>query len=115
MQIGTQGERSTGLLRQGCAAESGGQTCGIQNLCCAGQGGSTRNCCRPGAGRGYARRRKLETGREAENHLPWMLERDDFSSNRHPTLSFCLSMISAQTRSAFVARGNRYPLFRIML
>src|SRR5258707_1457195 len=26
-----------------------------------------------------------------------MLERDDFSSNRHPALSFCLSMISAQT------------------
>ena len=30
-------------------------------------------------------------------------------------LAFCLSMISAQTRSAFVARENRYPLFRIML
>ena len=29
--------------------------------------------------------------------------------------SFCLSMISAQTRSADVARENRYPLFRIML
>src|SRR5580700_5788461 len=28
---------------------------------------------------------------------------------------YCLSMISAQTRSAFVARENRYPLFRIML
>jgi len=26
-----------------------------------------------------------------------------------------LSMISAQTRSAFVARENRYTLFRIML
>jgi len=26
-----------------------------------------------------------------------------------------LSMISAQTRSAFVARENRFPLFRIML
>jgi hypothetical protein len=26
-----------------------------------------------------------------------------------------LSMISAQTRSAFVARENRLPLFRIML
>jgi len=25
------------------------------------------------------------------------------------------SMISAQTRSAFVARENRFPLFRIML
>jgi len=31
-----------------------------------------------------------------------LLERDDFSSNRHPAQSFCLSMISAQTRSAFV-------------
>jgi len=34
------------------------------------------------------------------------LERDDFSSNRHPDLSFCLSMIFSE---------NRYPLFRIML
>src|SRR2546425_11477733 len=34
------------------------------------------------------------------------LERDDFSSNRHRTLSFCLSMIFSETR---------YPLFRIML
>jgi hypothetical protein len=34
------------------------------------------------------------------------LERDDFSSNRHPALSFCLSMIFPE---------NRCPLFRIML
>jgi len=34
------------------------------------------------------------------------LARDDFSSNRHPALSFCLSMIFSE---------NRYPLFRIML
>jgi uncharacterized membrane protein YhaH (DUF805 family) len=34
------------------------------------------------------------------------LERDDFSSNRLPALSFCLSMIFSE---------NRYPLFRIML
>src|SRR5712671_1594861 len=34
------------------------------------------------------------------------LERDDFSSNRHPALSFCLSMIFSE---------NRSPLFRIML
>jgi len=33
------------------------------------------------------------------------LERDDFSSNRHPALSFCLSMIFSE---------NRYTLFRIM-
>jgi hypothetical protein len=32
-----------------------------------------------------------------------------------PLYFFDLSMISAQTRSAFVARENRYPLFRIML
>jgi len=32
-----------------------------------------------------------------------------------PLYRFELSMISAQTRSAFVARENRYPLFRIML
>jgi hypothetical protein len=34
------------------------------------------------------------------------LERGDFSSNRHPALSFCLGMIFSE---------NRYPLFRIML
>jgi hypothetical protein len=34
------------------------------------------------------------------------LERDDFSSNRHRALSFCLSMIFSE---------NRFPLFRIML
>jgi hypothetical protein len=34
------------------------------------------------------------------------LERDDFSSKRHPALSFCLSMIFSE---------NRYTLFRIML
>src|ERR1700723_780376 len=33
-------------------------------------------------------------------------DRDDFSSNRHPALSFCLSMIFSE---------NRFPLFRIML
>jgi len=32
-----------------------------------------------------------------------------------PLYLFCLSMISAQTRSAFVARKNQYPLLRIML
>jgi hypothetical protein len=32
-----------------------------------------------------------------------------------PLYLFDLGMISAQTRSAFVARENRYPLFRIML
>jgi|GEM_PF-4138156 len=32
-----------------------------------------------------------------------------------PPYLFDLRMISAQTRSAFVARENRYPLFRIML
>jgi hypothetical protein len=34
------------------------------------------------------------------------LEPDDFSSNRHPALAFCLSMIFSE---------NRLPLFRIML
>src|SRR5437773_10695223 len=34
------------------------------------------------------------------------LERDDFSSNRHLALTFCLSMIFSE---------NRYTLFRIML
>jgi hypothetical protein len=34
------------------------------------------------------------------------LERDDLSSNRHPALVYCLSMIFSE---------NRFPLFRIML
>src|SRR5258707_14445648 len=42
-------------------------------------------------------------GHSAPDHA---LERDNFSSNRHPVLSFCLSMIFSE---------NRYPLFRIML
>src|SRR6266852_7612972 len=48
------------------------------------------------------------------------LERDDFSSNRHLALSFCLSMISAQTLCVcregkpvptrrVVARGHAFP------
>src|SRR5205809_4486387 len=32
-----------------------------------------------------------------------------------PRHLFCLSMISGQTRTAFVPRENRYPLFRIIL
>src|SRR5882724_13637980 len=47
---------------------------------------------------------------------PGLLARDDASSNRHPApYLFCLSMIPGQTRTAFVPRENRYPLFRIML
>jgi hypothetical protein len=34
--------------------------------------------------------------RDKPGQAVW-LERDDFSSNRHPALSFCLTMISAQT------------------
>src|SRR5215211_7192118 len=37
---------------------------------------------------------------------PGMLERDDFSSNRHPALGYCWNMIFSE---------NRYPLFGIML
>src|SRR6266849_5493552 len=48
------------------------------------------------------------------------LERDDFPSNRHPALSFCLSVISAQTLRVcregkpvpthrVVARGHAFP------
>ena len=45
------------------------------------------------------RRGKLE-GREAR------LERDDFSSDRHPALAYLRTMIFSE---------NRYPLFGIML
>ena len=38
------------------------------------------------------------------------LERDDFSSNRHPAPSFCLSMISAQTLRV-CREGKPVPTF----
>jgi hypothetical protein len=38
--------------------------------------------------------------------VPAPLKRDDFSSNRHPTLRYWWSMIFSE---------NRYPLFGIML
>jgi hypothetical protein len=37
---------------------------------------------------------------------PGALERDDFSSNRHPAPAYCWSMIFSE---------NRFPLFGIML
>jgi hypothetical protein len=43
---------------------------------------------------------------DSPDRPPDRLERDDFSSNRHPALFFCLSMIFSE---------NRHPLFRIML
>jgi len=43
------------------------------------------------------------------------LKRDEIWSDRHRALILCLSMISAQTPLAFVARENRFTLFRIML
>ena len=42
----------------------------------------------------------------AKNSHDRGLERDDFSSNRHPALDYCWSMIFSE---------NRYPLFGIML
>jgi len=42
-------------------------------------------------------------------------ERDSSMSNHHCAPVYCLSIISMQTRSAFVARENRCLLFRIML
>jgi hypothetical protein len=44
--------------------------------------------------------------RRAANAEPRHLERDELSSDRHPALAFCLSMIFSE---------NRFPLFRIML
>ena len=42
--------------------------------------------------------------------VPHKIERDDFSSNRHPALSFCLSMISAQTLRV-CREGKPVPTF----
>src|ERR1700704_1806034 len=54
------------------------------------------------------RRERLEAWAASDQPISHssVLERDDFSSKRHPALSFCLSMIFSE---------NRYPLFRIML
>src|SRR5882757_7211141 len=43
------------------------------------------------------------------------LKRDEIRLNRNRALVLSLSIIPAQTRSAFVARENRFALFRIML
>jgi len=43
------------------------------------------------------------------------LKRDEIGMKHHRASTFCFSMISAQTRSAFVARENRVTLVRIML
>jgi hypothetical protein len=43
------------------------------------------------------------------------LDHDAIKWNRIMISSLCLSMISAQTRFAFVARENQFPLFRITL
>jgi hypothetical protein len=42
-------------------------------------------------------------------------ERDDFSSKRHPAPSFLFEHDLRANAFAFVARENRYTLFRIML
>jgi hypothetical protein len=68
----------TSLLARNTASEPGGKRCATTQRRCSSQG-----------------------GRAAD-----VLEPDDFSSNRHPALSFCLSMIFSE---------NRDPLFRIML
>jgi hypothetical protein len=44
-----------------------------------------------------------------------LLKLDEAGMNPHRASACCLSMISAQTRSAFVARENRFALFRVML
>jgi hypothetical protein len=46
----------------------------------------------------------------AFSFVDFLLERDDFSSNRHPALSFCLSMISAQTLRV-CREGKPVPTF----
>jgi hypothetical protein len=58
------------------------------------------------------------TGHSIEHSFP-PLERCEISSNRHPALAFCLSMIFSDLPSpaeaCFAKAGNRLPLFGIML
>jgi len=58
---------------------------------------------------GFTRRDRINVNAVAAlkfRLLTLRLERDDFSSNRHPALGYCWSMIFSE---------NRYPLFGIML
>jgi len=79
--------------RMGCGPSD--QTCGTG----FGGGGHGQSCCDAG-------KQASVLLKSAKPPSLSMLERDDFSSNRHPALSFCLSMIFSE---------NRFPLFRIML
>jgi hypothetical protein len=56
------------------------------------------------------RRNPRPRAKAAEN-----LEHDEIWFDRYRAPASCLSMISAQTRSGFVATENRCTLFRIML
>jgi len=53
------------------------------------------------------RKRRAAIGPRANSPA---IERDDFSSNRHPALSFCLSMISGQTLRV-CPEGKPVPTF----
>jgi len=71
--------------------------------------GSTRRAAGPLARSGPGARRQKQHrwyGVPGVRRGTTQLERDDFSSNRHPALAFCLSKIFSE---------NRFPLFRIML
>ena len=69
-------------------------------------GGIDRNRGEPGVTRG---------ARDANGDLAAVGDQQLMEGHRDTRWSLFLSMISAQTRFAFVARENRYPLFRIML
>src|SRR5262245_65101376 len=60
----------------------------------------------PGSRTASLRSRRMRSRNRAIRSDQVLLKRDDFSSNRHHALAYCLSMIFSE---------HRYPLFRIIL
>jgi hypothetical protein len=84
--------------------------------------GAVRDRC----GTGHARSQSCS--RLAPAYAQFRLKRDGFSSNRHPALGYCWSMMFSDLASpaeapshtinctkGFAQAGNRYPLFGIMV
>src|SRR6266851_5658448 len=104
------------VFQKGCSAEQGENLAPCFGLQFFGRVEIDGQGCRQP--KSLVGRFRAAAGRAAGNHAGSAylsrLDHDSIRLNRIMISSLCLSMISAQTRSAFVARENRYPLFRII-
>ncbi len=104
------------MFQKGCSAEQGENLAPCFGLQFFGRVEIDGQGCRQP--KSLVGRYRAAAGRAAGNHAGSAylsrLDHDSIRLNRIMISSLCLSMISAQTRSAFVARENRYPLFRII-